>query len=101
MKQIEDKKIVTSGEQKIKGTYFELCRMILEFVQPGEGLNIKNIRVRNRTLDRFDSAKDGIANLEDADFDVLYSAMETFQWGIVSKEVEEFVDYLDEVKKQE
>ena len=103
MKIINDQKITTPpqvpGEPNIKTTYFEMIKMILETLPPGQGMNIKTMRERLTALDRLDAAKNGVAELEDRDIDILHSCIETFQWGVVSKEIEKFVDYIYEIKK--
>lgn len=107
MKTITDKSIVLFEQQcpacgfgpqaAIETCRFDLLKACLNRA-PREGFDLAGMRKRARALDQIERAKDGMAALEDADFDTLLEAFRSFRWGTAARGILELEDHLNDVR---
>lgn len=71
----------------------DVLKVVMEQAGPS-GANIEQIRKRCKILDALDAAKNGLLNLEDADFDFVCSTVKAFQFGAANRELLKVVDGL-------
>jgi|307.fasta_scaffold00843_12 hypothetical protein len=57
-----------------------------------KGAEIEEIRKGIRVLDALDKAKDGVIELEDADWEHLKAKTQAMQWAFVDKRILQFID---------
>jgi hypothetical protein len=76
----------------------EIIKTVLE--RPAQGVNVGELRARCRVLDALDRVPPDATriNLEDADHDTLVRAVNTFVFGLASKELLAIVDDILEAK---
>jgi hypothetical protein len=76
----------------------EIIKAVLE--RPAQGAALSELRARCRVLDALDKAPPGATRmyLEDADHDTLVRAVNTFVFGLASKELLAIVDDILEAK---
>jgi len=76
----------------------EIIKAVLE--RPAQGVNVGELRARCRVLDALDKVPQAATEmlLEDADHDTLKRAVNTFVFGLASKELLAVVDDILEAK---
>lgn len=83
---ITENLIKFQGDAAKKADYKDLIEAALDIVPQG-GFTANDIRERNRIQDALDSSKNGIIELEDADYDALERIMKNSRWPVRSKEL--------------
>jgi hypothetical protein len=72
--------------------YAEAIRTVIrQPLDANRGVNIDEMRRGIRILDKLDAATD-ILELEDADYDHLKAKVEAMQWGMVDRNLLQFID---------
>jgi len=101
MKAVMNKEVSLRLESGENGNYGELIKMCARQVPP-QGFDVQQMRERQRVLDAVEAAeknskgkKKADIQLEDADFAVALGCIKSMRWGALSKEIIEFVDYMD------
>lgn len=81
-------KVITlrqDGNLKSKDVFTQIIR-----VAP-KGMDIAEMRSRIRVLDKLEAAEDSL-ELEDADYNVLQTAIQGNQWGVADKGLLQIID---------
>lgn len=96
-KTVENKETSLDFEDKNgkrKMTYFDLIKMCLDNPPQG-GFSRDDIKKRNRIEEKI---KGEVAELEHDEFHSLKKICSDMKWRVRSSEIENFFDYLDDVK---
>jgi len=89
MKQIPLRTIETADEPL---AYSEIIRtLIRQPLSKEKGVDIEEMRKGIRILDKLD-ASNGVLELEDADYDHLKAKLEAMTWGMVDRNLLDFID---------
>ena len=94
MKKIENKKVSIKGTN-IKN-YFKLIAISIN-IPPEGGCDVIEMRKRIKMLDKItngNESKDSV-EFEDSEFKCIKDCKNTVHWGIVSKDIVDFADYID------
>jgi len=89
VKQIPLRTIETDGETLVYGDFIRT--IIRQPMNREKGVDIDEMRKGIRILDKLD-ASNGVLELEDADYDHLKAKLETMTWGMVDRNLLEFID---------
>ena len=91
MRQLENKETtIENGDKKL--TYFDLAKTCVN-VPPQAGFDVQEMNKRLRVIEKLEGEK---AEFEDADFETLKQCVMEMKWGILSREVSDFVKYIQE-----
>ena len=98
MKRLENKSfsIKSPNGQEIPVNYFDLARQSVNN-PPQQGFTPKDMRDRMRILVVLDNAKEDVANIEDADVEVLKKCVNEMRWAILSQGIVDFCDKVDKL----
>jgi hypothetical protein len=89
MKYIPLRTIPTDGEPL---SYGEVIRTVIrQPLEKDKGVSIEEMRKGIRIFDKLDASKD-VLELEDADYDHLKAKVEAMQWGMVDRNLLDFID---------
>lgn len=89
MKYIPLRTIETGGDPL---SYDEVIRTVIrQPLEKDKGVSIDEMRKGIRIFDKLDSSKD-VLELEDADYDHLKAKLEAMTWGMVDRNLLDFID---------
>lgn len=91
MKKIENKKVF---EKEKYVDLLDTCNKQL----PEGWFSVDEMRKRLKISDILEDKEKKAYEFEDADFDTLKSLVNGMKWGILNKEVLDFVDYINSIK---
>jgi hypothetical protein len=89
VKQIPLRTIETDGEPLVYGDFIRT--IVRQPMNKEKGVDIDEMRKGIRILDKLD-ASNGVLELEDADYNHLKAKLETMTWGMVDRNLLEFID---------
>ena len=75
-------------------------QVIRKPLDPQKGAEVEEIRKGIRVLDALDNAKDGVVELEDADWEHLKTKVQAMQWAFVDKRILQFIDDVMDASEQ-
>ena len=94
MKTITNKKVKWEYQgNKFDTDYFGMLKTAVDNV-PKDGLNITQMRDRLNLLDKLSKAKDEL-ELENAEFRLIYSYMQSQRWAVITQEIADFYAILE------
>lgn len=90
MKTLENKTTeLPNGEEKL--TYFELAKSCVN-VPPQQGFDVQEMNKRLRVIEKLEGEK---VEMEDADFDTLKQCVNDMKWGVLHRDISDFVKYIN------
>lgn len=100
MKTLENKTISILKDEKTQEymKYSDLCKAILDFVDPKVGLTVSQQKERFKILDVIESAN-GEIKLEDADYSLLKGILDNYKFGIQHRDIVMFADDFNALNK--
>jgi hypothetical protein len=96
MKVFQDQEFEYKG---IKSRYKDLMEQSINFVKQGAGLNVSEMRKRQRLLDVIEASNgSGRFEFEDQDFENLKKCVLQTDWNVLDKNIIAFTDAIEAVK---
>ncbi len=98
MMKLENKLTSLPKSETEKSNYVDLVRIVVNFVNPREGIGADAMRKRMRILESCDKASEELVELEDEDAKLLKSLVKSHVWPMMHKDLVDFTDAIENLK---